>query len=100
MPKMLTTQDVFQILQREKPYIEQQFHVKELGVFGSFVRDEQRLRSDVDILVDFDRVVSVFVFIRLKSYLSDRLGRRVDLVSKPALKPRIGKRILAEVKLI
>ena len=53
--------------------------------------------SDVDILVDFEEPPSLFEFMDLEEYLSKLLGLKIDLVSKGALKPRIGKRILEEV---
>jgi len=68
-----------------------------LGVFGSYVRGEQRRGSDLDILVSFNDPPSLLGFIRLERYLSELLNVKVDLVLEDALKPRIGKRILAEV---
>ena len=75
----------------------QQYHVKEMGVFGSYVQGRQTKRSDVDILVDFHETISAFSYVRLKAELTDLLGCKVDLVAKRALKPHIGKRILDEV---
>jgi len=77
--------------------IEKQFKVNYLGIFGSYVRNEQEEYSDIDILVDFFEVPSLFQFIRLENYLSELLEIKVDLVMKEALKPNIGKRILKEV---
>ena len=75
-----------------------EYHIKSLGLFGSFVRGEQRPKSDIDILVEFeDDEIDLFEFIRLRNHLSDRLGRKVDLVMKDSLKPHIGKQILNEV---
>jgi hypothetical protein len=66
-------------------------------LFGSYVRDEQGPHSDVDVLVEFDEVPSLFEFIRLEDELARVLGRRVDLVMRDALKPGIGRMILQEV---
>lgn len=77
--------------------IEKQFKVNYLGIFGSYVRNEQEEYSDIDILVDFFEVPSLFQFIRLENHLSELLQTKVDLVMKEALKPNIGKRILKEV---
>ena len=75
-----------------------QYHIKSLGLFGSFVRGEQRPKSDIDILVEFeDDEIDLFEFIKLRDYLSDRFGRKVDLVMKDTLKPHIGKQVLSEV---
>ena len=63
------------------------------------MRGEQRKRSDLDVLVEFDEdhSMTLFKFIELESYLSDLLGVKVDLVMKSSLKARIGKHILYEV---
>jgi predicted nucleotidyltransferase len=73
------------------------YRVRSLGVFGSFVRGEQRRGSDLDVLVDFNRPLGLFKFIELEHEISRLLGVKVDLVMKDALKPTIGKRILDEV---
>ena len=89
--------DIKACLVKEKPTLAK-YHIKSIGVFGSFVRGEQRKRSDVDILVDFENEdMDLFTFIELKNYLSSLLGRKVDLVMKDSLKPHIGKRIMDEV---
>ena len=85
------------ILFRNKGELRRRFKVKDIGVFGSYVRGEQRKKSDVDVLVEFEEPVGFFEFIALEDYLGDLLGVKVDLVSKKALKPRIGERILKEV---
>jgi len=82
-----------------KPSLKEEFKVQSIGVFGSFVRGEEKRGSDLDVLVEFDESagLSLLDFIGLENYLSDALGVKVDLVEKGALKPRIGKRILEEV---
>ena len=57
-------------------------------------RGEQHEGSDLDLLVDLDRPVSFFEFLELEEELGRRLGLRVELVTRPALKPFIGDRIL------
>lgn len=80
-----------------KPYLREKYKVKTIGVFGSYVRGEQKKRSDVDILVEFDETPGLLGYLGLENYLSDAIGVKVDLVMKDALKPRIGKHILEEV---
>lgn len=87
-------------LLRHKARLFREYKLKELGVFGSYVRQEQTDASDVDILVDFVETPDLFTFVGLKNALSDLLGLPVDLVMKSALKPAIGQRILKEVVLI
>ncbi|MBI5476363.1 MAG: nucleotidyltransferase family protein [Ignavibacteriales bacterium] len=84
------------ILEQQKPDLEKRFHVKEIGVFGSYVRNEQKKRSDVDILVDFSQPIGLD-FIELGYYLEDILGLKVDLVTPRAIKKHMKQSILSEV---
>lgn len=68
-----------------------------MGIFGSYIKGEEKEKSDLDILVEFEEPVSPLKFIGLENCLSDSIGVKVDLVMKSALKPRIGKHILKEV---
>ena len=86
-----------EILRQHKQEVVRRFKVKEIGLFGSYVRNQQRERSDTDILVEFAETPSFFKFIELEDYLSKILNAKVDLVMKSALKPAIGKHILSEV---
>ena len=65
-------------------------------LFGSIVRGEARDDSDIDLIVDFTKPVGLFDFIGLQQRLCAVLGRRVDLVTRAALKPRIRDRVLQE----
>ena len=79
------------------PLLAKRFRIKEIGIFGSRVRGEERKKSDVDILVEFYEIISLLDFVALERELSELIGEKVDLVMKSALKPRIGKNILREV---
>ncbi|MBD1858846.1 MULTISPECIES: nucleotidyltransferase family protein [Leptolyngbya] len=94
---MKNLEEIRQWLVLHKPILQERYHVKELGIFGSYVRQEQTETSDVDLLVEFSEIPSLLKFVTLENYLSDSLGIKVDLVHKSGLKPRIGERILAEV---
>ena len=76
----------------------ERYGVRNLSLFGSYLRGEQNKGSDLDVLVEFDRVPSLFGFIRLERYLSELLKIKVDLVLKSALKPAIGRHILEEAQ--
>lgn len=76
------------------------YDVESLGVFGSVSRGEEKKGSDVDILVEFSVTPGFFKFIELEDFLSKLLGRKVDLVTKKALKPRIKNEILQEVSYV
>ena len=86
-----------QVLKRNKPILRKEFKVKELGVFGSYVRGDQKKNSDVDILVEFNQTPGFFDYLKTENRLSNLLKRRVDLVMKGSLKPTIGKHIMREV---
>ncbi|NJL87487.1 MAG: nucleotidyltransferase family protein [Leptolyngbyaceae cyanobacterium SM1_1_3] len=94
---MKTLEEIKQWLGQHKPLLQEHCKVRELGVFGSYVRQEQSKTSDVDVLIEFFETPSLLKFVNLENYLSDNLGVKVDLVHKAGLKPRIGERILAEV---
>ncbi len=92
--------EIIDIIRRSRPEIEARYGVRRLGLFGSCVREEQRELSDIDILVSFNRDIDLFDFIDLREFLEARLHSRVDLVMESALKPAIGRRILAEVEYV
>lgn len=70
-----------------------------MGIFGSYLREEQTEESDIDVLVEFEPGFrfGLITFCELEDYLSEMRGVKVDFVMKQGLKPRIGKRILSEV---
>ncbi len=85
-------------LEALKPLLKKRFAVETIGFFGSYSRNEQTPKSDVDVLVAFseDAHVGFFRFLELEEFLSRRLGVKVDLVTKDALKPVMKERILKE----
>ena len=98
---MITTkEEILKTLKVLKPELQTGYKVKAIGLFGSFIRGEQSQTSDIDILVEFEAPIGLFKFLEREEYLEARLGRKVDLVSRKALKPRIGRYILQEVLMI
>jgi len=93
-----TLDEIKKILKKHKKELKEKYGIKEIGIFGSYLRGEAKEESDLDILVEFkpDAKISLLDFVEL-NYLSDLLGVKIDLVEKSALKPRIGKQILSEV---
>jgi uncharacterized protein len=76
-----------------------EFGVKQLGLFGSFVRNEQRTESDIDFLVDFEPEQYKYRnFISLAYYLEDLLGRRVEVITRSGLSPYLAPHILKELE--
>ncbi len=94
---MKTSEEIKQWLMQHKLLLQERYKVSEIGIFGSYVRQEQTENSDVDLLVEFSEIPSLLKFINLENYLTENLGVKVDLVHKKGLKPNIGERILAEV---
>lgn len=92
-------QAILQQLREYIPQIKEQYQIQKIGVFGSYVRGEEQENSDIDILIEFSPDVNfgLLTFCKLENQLSDKLGKKVDLVTKDGLKPRIGENILKEV---
>lgn len=97
---MMESTEINATLHKHMSTLRDQYGVGRIGLFGSFVRGEQHPESDIDLLVEFVRPVGFFKFMELENQLSEILGAKVDLVTRNALKPRIGKRILDEVKYV
>ncbi len=77
------------------------FGVKQLGLFGSYVRDEANAASDVDLLVEFEEGKKTYNnFISLAYYLEDLLGKRVELLTHQSLSPYLKSQILKEVEYV
>lgn len=86
-----------QIVYQHKNQLEKKYYIKTIGLFGSYMKGEQKKESDIDILVEFEKPISLFEFLDLEEYLQKILSSKVDLVSRSTLKPHIGKYILKEV---
>ena len=94
---MKNIDEIITKLKELKPDIEKKFNITELGVFGSFARNEQNEESDIDILVDYKDGTSLLTLGGLQYMLSTLFNTKVDIVMKKSLKKRIGKQILSEV---
>jgi len=79
-----------------KPILKERFKVESIGLFGSYVREEEKRKSDLDVLVEFSEPVGFFEFFDLEEFLSEELGVKVDLVMRRSLKSRIKERIIKE----
>ena len=94
---MEPTEDISTRLAQLKPRLEQEYPISELGIFGSYARGEQESDSDLDILVAFDKPVTLFDLVRLENELAEEFGIEVNLVTKDSLKPRIETRVRDEL---
>lgn len=104
--KALTEKEIINILKGHSDVL-RKYKIKKIGLFGSYVRGEQRKGSDIDFLVEFD--LSAFDsnftgyfdnFMDLSFYLEDLLGAKVDLIDKDSLSPYIKPYIVEEVEYI
>ena len=83
------------VLRAALPELRRRYPIASLAVFGSWARGDQRAASDLDLLVEFDGPIG-WQIVTLEDELSERLGVKVDLVPRRALRPHIGARVLAE----
>ena len=93
----MTKNEIEELLKKHKPTLRENYFVSKIGLFGSYVRDEQTDQSDVDILVEFDGPVA-FEFLDLHEYLEKLFRKKVDLVTRRSLKPYARDEILSEVR--
>lgn len=100
MDCMNSIDHIIRIIAVSREQLRSEFGVIGIGIFGSVVRGEQGAGSDIDILVEFERPIGFVRFMRLEKRLAELVGMPVDLVTKKALKPHIGKRILQEVRYV
>jgi uncharacterized protein len=97
---MRSVDDIISQLRALEPDLRRRYPIRALGVFGSYVRGEQREDSDLDVLVELGEGMTLPAYVGLQMELSDALGVRVDLADKAALRQRIGQRVLAEVRML
>ena len=91
---MKSIEEIKDLLIKHKEKIKKKYKVKEIGVFGSYIKGEQKEKSDLDILVEFEEPVSLLELVRVENYLSELLGIKVDLVPKKDVRPELKERIL------
>jgi uncharacterized protein len=98
----ITLEEVKKILKEHKAEVSRKYRVNEIGIFGSFVRGEQKRRSDIDILVEFEprNIPGLIKLIEMEMYLEKLLRKKVDVIIKSGIRPELKKIILKEVDYI
>lgn len=96
---MISKIDILNKLSDLKPILRKDYSVKEIGLFGSFSDDSYTDDSDIDLLVEFERPIG-WKYFSLEIYLENIFGRKIDLVTKNALKEQIKEKILNQVKFV
>ncbi|NPA49347.1 MAG: nucleotidyltransferase family protein [Thermodesulfobacteria bacterium] len=97
---MKSLDEIRKILKQQKDFLKEKYKVKNIAIFGSYVRGEQKKTSDIDILVDFYETPDFLTFLEFERFLEELLGIKVDLVRKPALRKEIRERVLQEAQMI
>ena len=97
---MKTLEDIKKVLRKNKERISREFKAEVIGIFGSYVRGEQKKGSDVDILVRFKEGATIFDLVGLIDFLEETLKMRVDIVSERAIRHELKEEILKEVVVV
>ncbi|MHA1839533.1 MAG: nucleotidyltransferase family protein [Candidatus Ranarchaeia archaeon] len=90
-------EDILKRLQQLKTKLATEYHVKSIGLFGSIVRDEATVSSDIDVLVEFTREADLLDLVGLSIFLEEELGCPVDVVSLGGLREELKEHVLPEV---
>ena len=93
----MSTKEIQEKIISELPILKEKYQVKKLGIFGSTIRGDNKKQRDIDVMVEFDSPLGFFDFIRLENFLTKTLNKKVDLVTKKALKSAIKKQVLKEM---
>ena len=94
---MKSLEEIKSILRKQKLQIRERYGVSKIGIFGSYVRGEQKKKSDVDILVEFEKPISLLKLVNLENFLGDIIGIKVDVVPKEDIRSELKERIIKEV---
>jgi predicted nucleotidyltransferase len=93
---LMAIEEIKEAFGKQKSTLRARYNVESIGIFGSYMRGEQKKKSDLDVLVKFYRTIDLFTFVELEDFLSEVPGVKVDLVMKSAPKPHINDWILKE----
>ena len=96
---MMTKNEIVNKIRELKPLLAKEYAVKEIGLFGSFANGDASENSDIDLLVELYQPTG-WKFFSLEIYLEKIFGRKIDLVTKNALKERTRENILNQVNYI
>lgn len=95
---MLSSEEIIDYLKKNKSFFQENFYCSEIGLFGSFARNEQSEKSDIDILVQFEENAPDLynIEIQLKEFLKQKFNREIDVCSKKWIKPIFKPFVLKE----
>ena len=92
----MSNKEILDTLKALRHELETRYKVKEISLFGSFVRGEQAEASDIDVLVEFDADASYFDLVRLGNFLEEKFQRHVDVIPQESLRAEIREAVLRE----
>lgn len=90
-------EDIKAILRKEIPELKREYHIKRIGVFGSFTKGTQTRKSDVDLIICFEKAPGL-KFVKLSKYLEELLNRKVDVITPEGLKSIRTKEIRNDIE--
>ncbi len=93
---MKNLKEITSCLLKLKEELKRSYGVSRIELFGSYVRGEQRENSDLDVLIDFDREVSLLDVVGLEIFLSESLGIKADVVLRRSVRPELKEDIFSE----
>lgn len=94
--KIYSIEEIKTKINENKNYLKEKYNVRGFLLFGSYAKGEQTEQSDIDLLVNFQKVIDMFEMIDLQDYLQDLFGKKIDLGTKKGLKSFIRNSILKE----
>jgi len=97
MKRDMTLRTINEIILQHKDELREKYDIKEIGIFGSFVRGEENSKSDIDILIEFNELPDIYILIDLEDFLKNLLKYKVDVVRKAAIRHELREEILEEV---
>jgi len=89
--------EIQELLKNHKKEFKEKYHIQDIGIFGSYAKGMQKKTSDIDIMVTFEKPVSLLHIISFENYLSDMLGIKVDIVPKNNIRKELKESILNEM---
>jgi len=97
---LMNTEKLLSVLKILKSEVSSRYKAEVIGLFGSFVRGEQRESSDIDILADFNEEADLFDLIGLAQFLEEKLHRKVDVVPRNALRTELRESVFREIAIL
>lgn len=94
--KIYSIEEIKNKIKENEKFLTEKYHVRNFFLFGSYAKGEQTANSDIDLLVDFQKIIDMFEMVDLQDYLQNLFGKKVDLGTKKGLKSFIKNTILKE----